>query len=274
MNISTWLKQSVARLRELSIASAHLDAELILSHTINKSRTHLKSHGEDILSVESLELADKLLRQRLNHLPIAYILGSKEFYGRDFIVTPDVLIPRPETEILIDLVKKYSPENARILDVGTGSGAIGITLQLEMPAAVITISDISAPALGVARRNAQLILKQPISITQSDLLQNWVKTSSNPFDIIVANLPYVGRDWDVSPETVAEPDLALFADDEGLSLMKMLIAQAATITAPGSYLILELDTRQIKSISDFSREHGFKTAETQPFAIVLCRSAY
>ncbi len=274
MNISTWLKQAVARLRELSIASAHLDAELILSHTINKSRTHLKSHGEDILSVESLELADKLLRQRLNHLPIAYILGSKEFYGRDFIVTPDVLIPRPETEILIDLVKKYSPENARILDVGTGSGAIGITLQLEMPAAVITISDISAPALGVARRNAQLILKQPISITQSDLLQNWVKTSSNPFDIIVANLPYVGRDWDVSPETVAEPDLALFADDEGLSLMKMLIAQAATITAPGSYLILELDTRQIKSISDFSREHGFKTAETQPFAIVLCRSAY
>lgn len=270
-SISKWLSEATTQLKDAGIESGRLDAELLLSCAIDKPRTYLHAHSDEQLDTATIKKADEMLVQRCNHVPIAYIFGFKQFYGRDFAVTHDTLIPRPETEVLIELSKKYSPGGAKILDIGTGSGAIGITLQSELPSATITLSDISEPALNVARKNANRLLDKTLHVVKSDLLQNWIGRTDFQYDMIVANLPYVGRDWDISPETTAEPDLALFADDNGLHLMEKLITQAADILKPGSYLILEMDTRQVEPITEFADNHEFDVIETHPFTIVLLR---
>ena len=191
-------------------------------------------------------------------LPRAYKEGCQDFYGRDFLVTPDVLIPRPETEQIIDTVlnlagKSYLPgvkpspnqlpENPVILDVGTGSGCIAITIKKELPEAQVYATDISEPALGIAQKNAQNH-GAPITFIISHLLDN-VKLTP---DIIVANLPYVDEAWDwLDKEALShEPKEALYAKDHGLELIKELIDQAANLHVPR--LILEADPCQHEEI--------------------------
>ena len=190
----------------------------------------------------------------------------KDFYGRDFLITKDTLIPRPETEQLIDTVlnlagKSYLPgvkpssrqlpEHPIILDVGTGSGCIAITLALEIPEATVYASDISKPALKVAQKNASN-LNAPITTIISNLLEK-VKSGSLPIpDVVVANLPYVDKDWDWLDKTALakEPALALYADDHGLALIKKLIDQAYELHIP--HLILEADPCQHDTITNYA----------------------
>jgi release factor glutamine methyltransferase len=245
-----------------------LDAELILSHVLGKNRTWLVAHDDHVLSGSELKRANNQAARRAEPEPLAYILGYKEFYGRKFAVTPDTLIPRPETEQLVEAVlscRPYKGCSIKVLDVGCGSGCIGTTLKLECPTAQVTLSDISPAALKIARRNARA-LGANVELVESNLLRN----INGQFDIIVANLPYVARDWVVSPETTYEPELALYAEDSGKDLIKKLLSEAPASLKPSGILALELDTRQVENITAFAVKTGhFTVLKTAPFLAIL-----
>ncbi len=245
MNVSSWLK------RAATSQISHLDAELILAHALNKERVFLHAHPDYELTESEQKLAEEYLKRRQNHEPVAYILGSKEFYGREFVVTPDTLIPRPETEAIIDLVKGLSLEKPKILDVGTGSGCIAITLKLELPESDVMAVDISEKALVAAEKNADN-LHANLEFKKSDLLKN----VNEKYDIIVANLPYVDKNWDwLSPELDFEPETALYSEDFGLKDIKNLILESDTKLAEQGKLILESDISQHEAIENFVKSN-------------------
>lgn len=236
MNVSSWLKKA---------AISRLDAELILANSLGKDRVFLHAHPDYELSETEEKTANSDLKRRAAHEPLAYILGHKEFYGRKFTVAPDVLIPRPETEAIINLAKELKPQKA--LDVGTGSGCIAITLKLELPESDVSAVDISPKALAVAEKNAA-DLGAKIAFKESDLLSK----VQGEYDLIVANLPYVDKNWNwLSPELAYEPDLALYAEDAGLYDIKRLVSQAEAHLTNRGTLILESDLSQHAKIQDF-----------------------
>ncbi len=209
--------------------------------------------------------------------PKAYEDGFGNFYGRDFLVSPDTLIPRPETEMAIDAIlalcgKSYLPgvaakasklpENPKILDVGTGSGCIGITLALELPEAQVVAVDVSKGALEIAEKNVEKFEVKNIELHESDLLSG----VDGEFDVIVANLPYVDRKWDwLDLEALSyEPDGALFADDGGCELIFKLVSQTNNRT---KFLILEADPSQHEKIIEFSKKYGFCHTNTRGYIL-------
>ena len=268
--ISEWLRSATQLLRESDIPSARLDAEIILAHTLRKSRTYLHAHDDDKLDERQLEIADARIRLRQDRTPIAYIVGHKEFYGRLFKVTPATLIPRPESETILELLKKYLTQQAilparkRLIDVGTGSGCLGISAKLEFPELDVTLADISRHALVVAQENARL-LDADITVLRSDLLRDYPFTA----DIILANLPYIDPSWDRSPETRYEPSSALFAENKGLHLMFRLLEQTDTQLVNGGIILLEADPRQHNALIKKAKNHGLKQLEIRDFIVCL-----
>ncbi len=249
------------------IPSALLDAEVILAHTLRKSRTYLHAHGEEPIDARRLEIANARLDLRKDRVPVAYIIGHKEFYGRTFKVNPSVLIPRPESEALIENLKKHWGEKpGKLIDVGTGSGCLGITARLELPLEV-TLTDTSRHALTVAQENAKS-LNADVALQQSNLLED----VTGVFDIIVANLPYVSRAWERSPETGHEPALALFADDEGLALIMRLIDQTGSHLKNQGLLILEADPAQHMAIGDYAKNRGLSQAAIDGYCLVFSKT--
>ncbi len=203
--------------------------------------------------------------------------SQNNFYGYDFLITKDVLIPRPETEQLIDMVlslagvpylpgmkapNRILPEHPIILDVGTGSGCIAITLSLKLPNAIINACDISSPALKVARKNAKR-LQAKVVFFSSDLLDNLKITP----DLIVANLPYVDKDWSwLDKESLSkEPAIALYAEEHGLAIIKKLIKQASVRHI--RHLILEADPCQHNKISKYAEKYNYKLVKTTGFIL-------
>lgn len=268
ISVSDWIAHATKQLDAIGISSARLDAELILAHSLHCRRTWLHAHGEDEIGPHELEIANARLDLRLTHVPIAYIIGHKEFYGRRFHTTPAALIPRPDSEDIVTLVKSLPihTELPHLLDVGTGTGCLGITIKLECPMYDVTLSDISETALELARQNAKQ-LHAHVHITQSDLLRNIADT----FDVIVANLPYVDRVWETSPETIHEPNIALYADDEGMDLISHLLLESVKHIAPHGYLILEADPCQHTRIIDEARVCGYAHHVTRGYALALQR---
>lgn len=270
--IKDWLQDAANQLAEVGISSAKLDAEIILAHTLRQNRTYLHAHDDELLSPRQVEIADARLQLRLDRTPIAYIVGHKEFYGRLFKVNPATLIPRPESETIITLLKELTAQTTihlsdtpkRLVDVGTGTGCLGITAKLEVPELEVTLVDISRQALKVAETNA-VALHADVAITRSDLLLEY------PFvaDYIIANLPYVDSIWERSPETHYEPSLALFADDEGLALIYKLIDQAPSHLVTGGYLLLEADPRQHDAIIRYTKRQQFRLCEIRDYIILL-----
>ncbi|MCL2869551.1 peptide chain release factor N(5)-glutamine methyltransferase [Candidatus Saccharibacteria bacterium] len=266
MTIDDWVSQTTVLLKTADIPTARLDAELLLAHVLNKPRTFLHAHGDAKILKQVRDDVEKLLTRRLAREPLAYIIGYKEFYGRKFLVTPDVLIPRPETENIVILAKPVIMNGASILDVGTGSGCIGITLKLELPNANVTLLDISAKALNIARKNANT-LEAKVNFVQSNLLQNVAKK----YDLVVANLPYVDVTWATSPEVEYEPTIALYAKDNGLSCIKKLFKQLPTHLHNGSYLVLEADTKQHDNIVQLAKNYGLKLVKIADFCLLFSR---
>lgn len=261
--IRIWLRDAAEQLADALIPSALLDAEIILAHTLRKSRTWLHAHDDEPLSMRQLDIANARLALRLDRIPIAYIIGHKEFYGRLFKVTPSTLIPRPESEEIITLLKEYAPTGT-LIDVGTGTGCLGITAKLELPKLRVVISDTSRFALKVAEENAR-ILDAEVIIEKSDLLAD----IAYPLDVIIANLPYVDPSWDTSPETRHEPEEALFARMHGLELILKLITQSQDRLRSNGLLFLEADVRQHQDIIDYADKRGFIHEQTSGLIIVF-----
>lgn len=267
MIISEWLKIATKSLKTANIPSARLDAELILANTLRKNRTYLHAHLDEEIDPRRFDIANARLDLRLDRVPIAYILGYKEFYGRRFTVSPSVLIPRPESEDLISsFLELTASEIAEkvLIDVGTGSGCLGITAKLERSNLSVILSDISKPALNIAEKNANA-LNADVHIQQQSLLNGQLK----PVDYIFANLPYVDKSWDVSPELQYEPEIALFAEDEGLKLILHLISQAPKCLTPDGLLFIEADPQQHNRIIDEATKKGFIKERISNYILVL-----
>ena len=267
MIISEWLKIAAKSLKTANIPSARLDAELILANTLRKNRTYLHAHLDEEIDPRRFDIANARLDLRLDRVPIAYILGYKEFYGRRFTVSPSVLIPRPESEDLISLFLELTASEIAekvLIDVGTGSGCLGITAKLERSNLSVILSDISKPALNIAEKNANA-LNADVHIQQQSLLNGQLK----PVDYIFANLPYVDKNWDVSPELQYEPEIALFAEDEGLKLILQLISQVPRCLTSEGLLFIEADPQQHNRIIDEAVKNGFVKEMVLNYILVL-----
>ena len=267
MIISEWLKIATKSLKTANIPPARLDAELILANTLRKNRTYLHAHLDEEIDPRRFDIANARLDLRLDRVPIAYILGYKEFYGRKFTVSPSVLIPRPESEDLISLFLELTASEIAekvLIDVGTGSGCLGITAKLERSNLSVILSDISKPALNIAEKNANA-LNADVHIQQQSLLNGQLK----PVDYIFANLPYVDENWDVSPELQYEPEIALFAEDEGLKLILQLISQAPKCLTPDGLLFIEADPQQHNRIIDEAAKNGFVKERVLNYILVM-----
>jgi release factor glutamine methyltransferase len=252
MTLREWLQRGEAQLRAgLHPERARRDAETLLLHLIGKNRAWLLAHhDDDFAGCKAIGYA-ALLNRRERGEPIQYIIGETEFYGLPLRVTPDVLIPRPETEYLVEKAVELLPlfSNPRVVDVGTGSGAIAIAVAHEWPGAFLTATDVSASALKLARSNAERTgFANRIRFLQGDLL---APVYGEFFDIIVSNPPYVPEaDRPTLSVEVRdhEPALALFAGNDGLDIYQRLIPAAFAALAPGGYLALEIGFGQSDAV--------------------------
>lgn len=273
LSIQEWLKQAEGRLKAAGIASARLDAGILLADALHRDKAWLIAHGSDMFQGATLETAEMWCVRREAGEPLAYIRGFKAFYGRDFIVTPDVLIPRPESEALIEMAKNCALQPGdSTLDAGTGSGCLGVTLKCELPETKVTLLDISAPALKVARQNAKA-LGASVSFEQKDVLQlHWKDSLKHaPYKLIIANLPYVDASWDCSPETAFEPDIALFSEAGGLWHYLNFFSAALHFLADGGYLLVEADPRQRDELERYASKFSFELAAHDGFALLFTR---
>jgi release factor glutamine methyltransferase len=248
-------------------ANARADAEYMLLATLGVSRANLFAHlDEEILPLKAAPYLATLER-RVTGEPVQYIIGETEFYGLPFRVTPDVLIPRPETEHLVEKIIELSArfDQPRIADIGAGSGAIAITLAHKLPHARVTAIDISNAALAIAKGNAgRNDVKERIRFLQGDIL---APVTAEDFEIIVSNPPYVPTaDRDSLSVEVRdfEPGLALFAGEDGLEIYRRLIPAAYAQLVPGGYLALEIGYGQQEAIRALLNESGFADIEFLP----------
>jgi release factor glutamine methyltransferase len=254
----TWLQTVTQKLTDAGIDSARLDILLLLEAATGHDRAYILAHPEASFRGQALEQANGWLKRRLKREPIAYILGKKEFYGREFTLTPDVLIPRPESESFIDELHAISGETpGKVLDVGTGSGILAITTKLEFPNWQVEACDISKPALAVAQQNAKK-LSAVVLFFESDLLQNVTKN----YDVVLANLPYVPNGVITSEEITKEPVLALFSGTDGLGHYRSFFEELATLNTTPKYVLTESLETQHKNLEVFARKSGYTLIKT------------
>lgn len=270
--VGSWLKKSVEKLRTAEIESAKLDSELILARVLKVERTKLHANPQKKLSKTVVFHANNFLNKRVRRIPLAYIFREKDFFGRTFFVNENVLVPRPETETLIEITKKYAKNSDKILDIGTGSGIIPITLKAELGDEIeVFASDISVQALAIANLNAQKILSQNIELFESNLLEQIPTEILSKITIITANLPYVNRDWvdfEKNNELHHEPQIALYAQKNGLELIFKLIYQAQDLPKLEK-IILEADPSQFKEIEKYANGCGFSKIISENYTITF-----
>lgn len=253
MTLEEWLRKGEAHLRHGPHPDrARRDAEMLLLHIIRRERAALLARWKEKLDeVEAARYVEMVVR-RMTGEPIQYILGEQEFYGLPFLVTKDVLIPRPETEHLVEKVLALAGAfpAPRIVDVGTGSGAIAVTLACRLPNAIVTAIDLSAPALAVARQNAERNrVADRIRFLRGDLL---APVAGETFEIIASNPPYVPHgDREAMAVEVREfePPLALFAGEDGLEAYRRLVPAAFSLLGPGGHLALEIGFGQQQAVT-------------------------
>ncbi|QSA96741.1 peptide chain release factor N(5)-glutamine methyltransferase [Methylococcus sp. EFPC2] len=252
------LRDATAKLAEFT-DSPRLDAEILLGRATGKSRAQLFAWPEKTVDAAEMTCFESLLARRLAGEPIAHILGTREFWSREFRVTPDVLIPRPETELLVDLALQRIPPDrpARIADLGAGSGAIAVTLALELPKAQVLTLDLSPAALAVARDNAERLGARNLRFLASD----WFAALDDDarFDLIVSNPPYIAEnDPHLSRGDVRfEPALALSSGVDGLDAIRIIVADARKHLLPGAWLLFEHGYDQGASARELLHEAGY-----------------
>jgi len=262
----TRAREATAALRErLAAASptAALDAELLVARVLGAGRAGLAADPERALAAQELSALETLARRRLAGEPVAYLTGRREFCSLEFEVTPDVLVPRPETELLVEraLAALAATRRPAVLDLGTGSGAIAIAVAVERPDAAVTATDLSAAALAVAARNAGRH-----GITNLRLLVgSWYEPLGGArFDAILANPPYVAVDDPALAALVHEPPLALVAGPDGLAALKAVVAGAPAHLLPGGRLLIEHGSDQGEPVRRLLCAAGFESVAIHP----------
>jgi len=259
--IREFIEQWRRRLAAAGVEDPRLNVELLLAHVLRVPRGTLISRLDESLAAPEQQRTDALCARRLAREPIDYILGEREFFGRAFAVRPGVLVPRPETETIIETLKREWPGASGLaVDVGCGCGTIGITLALEFPGLTVLATDISRDALAVARENAAR-LEAPVRFACMDGLS----AAAGPFELIVSNPPYINPDEaeGLQPEVRDfEPPVALFGGPGGLETPGRILAQAASLLRPGGWLLFEHGFHQGEAMRKLAADAGLREVRT------------
>ena len=255
MRLDAAIADAALRLSQVS-DSARLDAEILLCQTIDMPRSYLFAHPEDVLDELTRNRFDTLLLRRLNGEPMSYITGTREFWSHELLVSPATLVPRPETELLVELALREIPHDAawRILDLGTGSGAIAIAIAGERLMCEVTATDISPDALAVARENVRQARLSNITCVEGSWI---VPVAGNRFELIVSNPPYVRDDDEALKNLSYEPLSALAAGKDGLRDIRTLASGAGGILVAGGWLMLEHGADQAGDVAEILLVNGW-----------------
>lgn len=261
-----FLAAASARLQQalhLDRREARLEARVLAARALGVERAWLIAHDRDVLGRSQIDAIEALIARRVAGEPVAYILGAKEFYGRTFKVTPDVLIPRPETELLVEAALERLPKDrpARVLDLGTGSGCIAISIALARPDCKVYGVDVDKPALAVAQDNARTLGVRGVDWLQSDWCEG---LGTRKFDMIVSNPPYIAeQDIHLQQGDLRfEPDQALASGPDGLDAVRAIVAQASFRLFPLGWLLLEHGFDQSQACQAELQRAGFTGIET------------
>ena len=263
-------------LRASGVETPALDARLLVQEATDTSHAHLIARGEDPLSAEEAARLEEFARRRLAGEPVSRILGRREFFGRTFAITADVLDPRPETELLVEAALRLRPHIERMqgselpiaCDLGTGSGAIIVSLLAEWPGLRGLAVDVSAPALTVARRNAA---RHGVSDRLACVRGHWLEAIGGPVDLLLANPPYIPRAAIATLQTEVrehDPHLALDGGDDGLDAYRAIAARAARVLRPGGWLLVEVGAGQAQAVRDLFLRAGLTADEAAMPSIV------
>ncbi len=248
------------------IESPRLDAELIVAHALAITRTQVIIDAQRPLADVELAKLRALVKRRRAREPMAYLLGQREFYGRVFKVDKRVLVPRPDTETLVDVALERTRAcsmSMRLLDLCTGSGCVAITLARERPTSRVTATDVSADALEVARANAQRLGAYNVAFVEGDL---YAPVAGARFDVITANAPYIATSEiaTLMPDVRDfEPRLALDGGTDGLDLVRRIVADASSVLVPGGVLALEVGAGEAAAVAALLSEHGFASVDVR-----------
>jgi len=261
MQVGDWLKKATQQLQQAGIGTARLDCLVLLEDTLNNNRTHLIAHPEEKIGNEQLMYLQRAVTRRMTHEPLAYIRGRTEFYGREFIVNKHVLEPRPESEGMISLLKDAAlPAKSHLADVGTGSGALGITAKLEMPSLHVDLIEMDEQALTVTKKNVN---KFNVSVTC--ILSDLLTSTSQRYDVILANLPYVPDNFQINPAALMEPRIAIFGGPDGLDLYRRLFIQIGSLKRQPRLIFTESLPPQHDTLAAIGRQAGYELSRTENF---------
>jgi release factor glutamine methyltransferase len=285
MNIGQCLATSSRQLSKAGIDTARLDTLVLLEDVLGIDRVRILAEPD--LEIDPAKVAElkKLLKRRSKHEPLAYIRGQAEFYGREFVLTPAVLQPRPESETMIDLLKQLMADGKlcplptkvtnngvrkiRLADVGAGSGALGITAKLELTAVLevsVDLLEIDTAALKVAKKNVDKYTTG-ITVLQSDLLAQ----SPQDYNVLLCNLPYVPNDYIVNKSALQEPKIALFGGPDGLDLYRKLFQQIQKLSKQPLFILTESLPLQHLDLQSIAYNTGYKLQQTKDFIQVFCK---
>ena len=267
MTIQSFLHQATALLEKQGVNTARLDCLVLLEDATGRERSWLLAHGDETVSPSNLRILQVQIERRTKHEPLAYIRGKTEFYGREFLVNAHTLEPRPETEDMIDLLKAlWQPEykSWQIADIGTGSGAIGITAALELSVTNIELLDIDREALATAKQNAQNYGLE-LACHYGDLLDG----NQSPYNIILTNLPYVPDSHTINQAAMQEPKHAIFGGPDGLDLYRRLFAQLQDRNHKPVYVLTESLPFQHEDLNLIAGKHGYSQKQAEGFIQVF-----
>ena len=263
MTVLEVLQSSAEYLRKHRVDSPRLNAEHLLAFVLKQKRIELYLEFERVLTEAELAPLRDLVRRRGQGEPLQHLLGTVEFAGRTFLCDKRALVPRPETEQLVEKIAdcRLQIEDCRILDVGTGSGVIALSLAAKFPEAKVTATDVSDEALALARENGERLGLANVELAKADLLDG----ISGKFDLIVANLPYIaGADrTTLSREVLRDPEIALFGGERGDEIVRKLIEAAPSHLAPGGLLALELGLGQADDLAALMAKKNYQDIKTE-----------
>lgn len=250
-------------LEKRGVDDARRNMQMLVAHQLGCTRMDLYLRFDQPLGESDLGPLRELLKQRGERVPLQHLLGTVWFHGQEFKTDARALIPRPETEELVEMVLKLPdvPEKAKVLDMGCGSGVLGLSLGVSKPLWQVTLADVSDAALALSRENAERLGLESAAFVQSDLFSN----IEGGFDLIVANLPYVPEAdrQDLAPEVLHDPALALFGGADGLDVIRRFVPEAFAGLRPGGHIALEIGHDQASQVASLLKNHGFTDVEVK-----------
>jgi release factor glutamine methyltransferase len=261
MNLGEYLSSAERQLKQAGIDSARLDALILLEDSLHKDRAWLLAHPEYDIAGDQVKRLQAKLDRRARRIPLSYIRGHSQFYGRRFKLNRHVLEPRPESETMISLLKALNlPKRPAIADIGTGSGALGITAALEIDGSQVDLYDISASALAVAKHNTHLH-ELHLHCRKMNLLSRPLQ----PYDAILANLPYIPDHWQLHPSILEEPRIAFMGGEDGVEVYRKLFAQLRRFAWTPKFVLTESMPPQHKKLAQVAEKAGFSLQKTEDF---------